>query len=54
MAQGLRRLVDLMHVLEPVSYDLDCGLGWIEEEGRKRDHWTRQLAELKDLVTSLV
>ena len=53
MAQGLGASLTLMHVLEPVSYDLDCGLGWIEEEGRKRDHWTRQLAELKDLVTSI-
>ena len=53
MAQGLGASLTLMHVLEPVSYDLDCGLGLIEEEGRKRDHWTRQLAELKDLVTSI-
>ena len=52
LAHGLGATLTLMHVLEPVSYDLDCGLGLIEQEGRKRDHWNRQLAELKDLVTS--
>ena len=52
MANDLGAKVTLMHVLEPVCYDLDCGLGMIEQETRKRDHWTRQLTELKDLVTS--
>ncbi len=52
LAHGLGATLTLMHVLEPVSYDLDCGLGLIEQEGRKRDHWNRQLTELKDLVTS--
>jgi len=51
MAHGLGATLTLTHVLEPVSYDFDCGLGLIEEEGRKREHWTRQLTELKDLVT---
>lgn len=52
LAKGLGADVTLMHVLEPVCYDLDCGLGVIEHEVRKRDHWTRQLTELKDLVTA--
>jgi nucleotide-binding universal stress UspA family protein len=52
LAQGLGATLTLMHVLEPVSYDLDCGLGLIEAEGRKREHWNRQLAEIKDLATS--
>ncbi|MGH7909167.1 MAG: universal stress protein [Thermodesulfobacteriota bacterium] len=52
LAHGLGATLTLMHVLEPVSYDLDCGLGLIEQEGRKRDHWNRQLTELRDLVTS--
>lgn len=52
-AKGLGATLTLMHVLEPVGYDLDCGLGLIEEEARKRDYWNRQLMELKDVVTSL-
>ena len=52
LAHGLEAKLTLMHVLEPLCYDLDCGLGMIEEEAGKRDHWTRQLTDLKDLVTS--
>jgi hypothetical protein len=52
LANGLGATVTLMHVLEPVCYDLDCGLGVVEQEARKRDHWNRQLAELQTLVTS--
>lgn len=52
LANGLGATVTLMHVLEPVSYDLDCGLGVVEQEAQKRDHWNRQLAELQTLVTS--
>ncbi|MGZ8394767.1 MAG: universal stress protein [Nitrospira sp.] len=52
LAKGLDAAVTLMHVLEPVCYDLDCGLGMIEEETPKRDRWTRQLTELKEAVTS--
>ena len=52
LAHGLGAKLTLMHVLEPVCYDLDCGLGMIEHETRKRDHWNRQLTELRDLVTS--
>ncbi|MBI4000582.1 MAG: universal stress protein [Nitrospira defluvii] len=53
LAKGLDATVTLMHVLEPVCYDLDCGLGMIEEEAGKRDHWTRQLTELTQLATAL-
>lgn len=52
LANGLGATVTLMHVLEPVCYDLDCGLGVVEQEARKRDHWNRQLAELQTVVTS--
>ena len=52
LAKGLDAAMTLMHVLEPICYDLDCGLGMIEEETRKRDCWTRQLTELKEAVTS--
>ena len=52
LAKGLGADLTLMHVLEPICYDLDCGLGMIEHETRKRDHWTRQLTELRDLVTT--
>ena len=52
LANGLGAKVTLVHVLEPVYYDLECGLGAIEHEARKRDHWKRQLTELRDLVKS--
>lgn len=52
LANGLGCKLTVMHVLEPVCYDLDCGLGLIEEEARKRDYWNRQLTELKHLITS--
>ncbi|MCW5800070.1 MAG: hypothetical protein LZF60_170126 [Nitrospira sp.] len=52
LAQGVGAAVTLMHVLEPASYDLDCGLGMIEEESSKRDYWNRQLMDLRDVVTA--
>ena len=52
LANGLGSKVTLVHVLEPVYYDLECGLGSIEHEVRKRDHWKKQLSELRDLVKS--
>lgn len=52
LAKGLGAALTLMHVLEPVGYDLDCGLGLIEEETRKRDYWNRQLMDLRDVITS--
>jgi nucleotide-binding universal stress UspA family protein len=52
LANGLGAGVTLMHVLEPVPYDLDCGLGVIEQEAQKRDHWNKQLAELRTFATS--
>jgi nucleotide-binding universal stress UspA family protein len=42
----------LVHVLEPNSYDLDCGLGVIEDEGSKRDYWDRQLMDLREVVSA--
>jgi nucleotide-binding universal stress UspA family protein len=52
LANGLGSKVTVMHVLEPVYYDLECGLGSIEHEVRKRDHWKKQLMELRELVQS--
>jgi nucleotide-binding universal stress UspA family protein len=52
LANGLRSKVTIVHVLEPVYYDLECGLGSIEHEVPKRDHWKKQLMELRDLVRS--
>ncbi len=52
LAKNLNAAVTLMHVLEPVFYDLDCGLGMIEEETGKRDRCTRQLTELQGAVNS--
>lgn len=52
LANGLGAKVTLVHVLEPVYYDLECGLGPIEHEVRKRDHWKKELTELRDLVKS--
>lgn len=52
LANSLGAKLTLLHVLEPLCYDVDCGFGLIEHESRKRDHWNRQLTELRDLVTS--
>ena len=52
LAFGLGSTLTLMHVLEPVCYDLDCGLGLIEEEASKRDYWNRQLTELREILTA--
>ncbi|MGC3973405.1 MAG: universal stress protein [Nitrospira sp.] len=52
LAHRVGATVTLMHVLEPASYDLDCGLGMINEESSKRDYWNRQLMELRDIVAA--
>ena len=52
LAHGVGAAVTLIHVLEPASYDLDCGLGVIEEESSKRDYWNRQLMDLREMVTA--
>ena len=52
LANGLGAKVTLVHVLEPVYHDLECGLGSIEQEARKREHWKKQLTKLTDLVKS--
>jgi nucleotide-binding universal stress UspA family protein len=52
LANSLGTKITLLHVLEPICYDLECGLGTIEQEKSKRDHWNRQLKDLTDLVTS--
>ena len=52
LARGVGAAVTLMHVLEPSSYDLDCGLGMIKEEAVKRDYWNGQLMELRGAVTA--
>ncbi len=52
LAQGVGAALTLMHVLEPACYDLDCGLGLIEEESSRRDYWNRQLMELRDAINT--
>ncbi len=52
LANGLGANVTLMHVLEAACYDLDCGLGMVEQEMQKRDDWNRQLSELQALIAT--
>jgi nucleotide-binding universal stress UspA family protein len=52
LANGLGAKLTLVHVLEPMYYDLECGLGSIEHEVRKREHWRKQLTALSELVKS--
>lgn len=52
LADRLGATITLMHVLEPICFDLDYSLGSIEHEVRNRDHWKRQLTELSDVVKS--
>lgn len=40
----------LLHVLEPIYYDLELGLGRIEQEVQKRTHWEAQLDGLAQVV----
>ena len=51
-ANRLGSKITLMHVLEPICFDLDYSLGSIEHEVRTRDHWKSQLTELTDVVKS--
>jgi len=40
----------VLHVLEPIYYDLELGLGRIEQEAQKRTHWQAQLDSLAQVV----
>jgi nucleotide-binding universal stress UspA family protein len=40
----------VLHVLEPIYYDLEWGLGRIEQEVQKRTHWEAQLDGLAQVV----
>lgn len=40
----------VLHVLEPIYYDLELGLGRIEQEAQKRTHWEAQLDGLAQVV----
>ena len=40
----------LLHVLEPIYFDLELGLGRIEQEAQKRTHWEAQLDDLAHVV----
>lgn len=40
----------VLHVLEPIYYDLELGLGLIEQESQKRTHWEAQLDGLAQVV----
>jgi nucleotide-binding universal stress UspA family protein len=52
MAHHFGAAMTLLHVLEPIYYDLDLGLGQIEQEWQKREHWRDQLSRLAELVRS--
>lgn len=53
LAHSFGATLTLMHVLEPVCYDLDCGLGTIEQETSKREYWNQQLTELREAIAAL-
>lgn len=40
----------VVHVLEPIYYDLELGLGRVEQEVQKRTHWEAQLESLAQVV----
>ncbi|BFU88935.1 MAG: universal stress protein [Nitrospira sp.] len=40
----------IVHVLEPIYFDLELGLGRIEQEVQKRTHWETQLDGLAQVV----
>ena len=40
----------IVHVLEPIYFDLELGLGRIEQEVQKRTHWEAQLDGLAQVV----
>ncbi|MBS0184116.1 MAG: universal stress protein [Nitrospira sp.] len=40
----------IAHVLEPIYFDLELGLGRIEQEAQKRTHWETQLDGLAQVV----
>ena len=40
----------IVHILEPISFDLELGLGRIEQEAQKRTHWETQLNGLAQVV----
>ena len=44
--------ITLLHVLEPVYYDLELGFGKIEQVSRTRQHWQDRLGELAGLARS--
>lgn len=52
MANHFGAAMTLLHVIEPIYYDLELGLGKIEQECEKREHWRVQLSRLAELVRS--
>lgn len=40
----------IVHILEPIYFDLELGLGRIEQEVQKRTHWETQLDGLAQVV----
>jgi nucleotide-binding universal stress UspA family protein len=50
VVDGFGARLTLLHVLEPIYYDLELGLGRIEQEVQKRAHWEAQLDELAQVV----
>jgi nucleotide-binding universal stress UspA family protein len=52
MANHFGSALTLLHVIEPIYYDLELGLGKIEQECVKREHWRSRLSEIADMVKS--
>ncbi|HEU4685149.1 MAG TPA: universal stress protein [Nitrospira sp.] len=50
LVDGFGAKLTLLHVLEPIYYDLEFGLGRIEKEAEKRTHWEAQLDSLAQVV----
>jgi nucleotide-binding universal stress UspA family protein len=48
IAQVFRAAITILHVLEPIFYDLDVALGHIVQEREKREQAESQLSELVD------
>jgi nucleotide-binding universal stress UspA family protein len=50
LVEGFGAELTLLHVLEPLYYDLELGLGRIDKEAQNRAHWETQLDSLAQVV----
>src|SRR5579885_346540 len=48
LAEKFNARLTLVHVLEPLYYDLDLGLGGIDNEAKTREQWKQRLTDLAD------